>query len=368
MTVKIHSVRSKKDLHQFIRLPYDLHQQTPQWVPPLLLTQEEMFSPANAFWQANQHSFFLAYQGERCAGRIAAFIDKRQNEFFGTRSGSFGFVEGVDDAEVFRVLLEAAEVFLRSHDCDEIIGPLNPTIHHELGILVAGFETPPYFMLTHNPPYYQKHISRCGYLKLRDFYAYKIEAHTYRDLPASPSPKVRVELRHPNMRRFEDELKILWAIYNNAFTGHWGFSPISWEDFYALAKDLKRIIDPELVHIAEKEGKAVGFILALPNLNEALIHVKNGRLLPLNWLTLLKRRRHIKSVRIITVAVIKEYQPLGLGQYLYQAVAKNIIKKGYLHAEISWVVEDNKVMNKIARRVGGYLYKTFRLYFKKLKP
>lgn len=367
MSVKIHCVSSKKELHQFIRLPYDLHQQTPHWVPPLLLTQEEMFSPTNAFWQANRHSFFLAFQGERCAGRIAAFIDKSHNEFFGTRSGSFGFIESVDEAEVFKILLQSAEDFLRSQGCDEIIGPLNPTIHHELGILVEGFDSPPYFMLTHHPPHYQKHISRCGYQKLRDFYAYKIEAHTYKDLPVLPNPKVRVELRHPNMRRFEDELKILFIIYNNAFTGHWGFSPMSWEDFYALAKDLKHIIDPELVLIAEKEGKAVGFILALPNLNDALIHIKNGRLLPLGWLTLLKRRRHIKSVRIITVAIVKEYQPLGLGHYLYHAVAKNILKKGYLHAEISWVVEDNNVMNKIARRVGGYVYKTYRLYAKKLQ-
>ncbi len=368
MSVTIHCVSSRKNLQRFIRLPYHLHQQTPHWVPPLLVTQEEMFSPANAFWLANQHCFFLAYQNGRCAGRIAAFIDKKHNDFFGTRSGSFGFVEGVDDAEVFKALLQAAEVFLRSYGCDEIIGPLNPTIHHELGILVAGFDTPPYFMLTHHPHYYQKYISGCGYGKLRDFYAYKIEAHTYEDLPVLPNPKVKVELRHPNMRRFEDELKILLAIYNNAFTEHWGFSPISWEDFYALAKDLKHIIDPELVLIAEKEGKAVGFILALPNLNEALIHIRNGRLLPLGWLTLLNRRKHIKSVRIITVAIIKEYQPLGLGHYLYHAVANNIIKKGYLHAELSWVVEDNKVMNKIARRVGGYVYKTYRLYFKNLSP
>lgn len=368
MSVTIHCVNSGKDRRRFIRLPYDLHQQTPHWVPPLLLTQEEMFSPENFFWQANRHCFFLAYKGKHCAGRIAAFIDKTHNEFLKTRSGSFGFVEGVDDAEVFKALLEAAEIFLRSHGCDEVIGPLNPSIHHELGILVAGFDTPPYFMLAYHPPYYQEHISGYGFQKLRDFYTYTIETRAYRNLPALSCPKVTVELRNPNMSRFQDELKILWTIYNNAFTGHWGFSAMRWEDFYALAKDLKHIIDPELVFIAEKDGKAVGFILALPNLNEVLISIKNGRLLPLGWFTLLKGRRHIKSVRIITVAIIKEYQPLGLGQYLYNAVAKTTIEKGYLHGELSWVVEDNKVMNKIARRVGGTVNKTYRLYFKKLEP
>jgi len=363
--IVIRPVSSSSDHSKFVAFPYKLNQNNQDWIPPLFLSQSGILNPKkNPFWQRNHHCFFLAMQNGVCVGRIAAIIPEEHNRFFDSRDGFFGFLEAVNDSGVFHQLFEAAEQFLKEEKCNRIIGPLNPTIHHELGVIVDGFDQPSYYMLPQNPAYYGSHFARHGYMKLRDFYSYKMKVNGFQQIPEILrwKPNVNITIRHPRMNDFENELKIFFDIYNDAFLDHWGFFPISWNDFYYLAKDLKLILDPELVLIAEVLGQPAGFLLALPNLNELLAKIKNGRLFPFGFYTLLFKRKTIKTLRVITVAVKKKYQPLGIGSILYPALARKAFEKGFTEAELSWVVEDNTAMKKIALRVGAKCNKTYRLY------
>lgn len=334
------------------------------------LSQNQLLNERHLFWQRNQHRFFLAYQGNRCTGRIAAFINKEHNQYHGSQQACFGFLESENNTGTFRKLLGAAEEFARQNSCSLITGPLNPSLHYELGVLVNGFDYPPYFMLLHNYPYYDEQIRRAGYSKAMDFYSYKLDGSQY--VPTEKMQRVssflknryQIQIRSADIKFFDRELDILYSIYNEAFTGHWGFTPMERKEFYLLAKDLKSIIDPRMILIAEVRGEPVGFTLCVPNWNEVFINIRDGRLFPWGIFKILAGKKIIKSVRVITAAVKKSHEHVGLGSLFYPELMRRGQKYGYHECELSWVAENNHVMNRIAGDLGAQPYKTYRLYSK----
>lgn len=368
--IQLVEVKTKQQLKTFIEFPYALYKNEPNWVPPLRLTQTQILNPNFLFWKKNPHQFFIAVKNNKCVGRIAAFVNKTHNDFLKRNDGFFGFLEAENDETIFEALINAATDFLKQHNCNKIIGPMNPDIHNELGILVNGFDSPPYFMLTHHYSYYNEMLAQRGLTKYEDFYSYKMDSSKY-----APSAKMErvgkllmhkypLTIRTPNMKKFLQELEYFHEIYNDAFTDHWGFVPIPKDEFLLLAKDMKSIIDPRLVLILEFNKQPIGFLLTLPNANELFIKIKNGRLLPTGIFKILFGRKHIQTARVITAAVKKKYQHLGLGSLLYPELMKRGLAYGYKEAELSWVAEDNAIMNFIAKELCGEPYKTYRLYTK----
>lgn len=320
------------------------------------------------FYKENQAAFFIAYQAGKAVGRIAAIFSPEHCRRSGEQCGMFGFLEAIDDTAVFSELMEAAEEWLSQFQCKRIIGPINPSTNYELGFLIDGFDSPPFLMLSYNPPYYDGQMQKLGLQKVRDFYAWYIDKQRLQvpdkliRIRKRVVSRLPVTIRSGNMKHFDQELKILQDIYNDAWQDHWGFLPMSDAEFAHLGQDLRLIIDPELVLIAEYEQEPIGFLLALPNFNEVLIHIRNGRLLPTGLWHILKRRRKIRGVRVITLGVKRQFQQSGLGSLFYEEIARRIITQEYDHAEMSWVMEDNGPMNSAARLLGGKKYKTYRLY------
>jgi len=357
-------------METFILFPYQLNKKNINWVPPLLLSQRKLFDKKHLFWQHNPHKFFLAFREGRCAGRISAFINKEHNLFHKSEEGFFGFLESENDINVFEKLLQASEEFVKSYNSKSITGPMNPSLHYELGVLVNGFEEPPYFMLSHNYNYYDSLINLSGYSKLKDFYSYKLDSKHYEQTEKMQRvntylrKKYNVNIRTASLKDFESELEILYNVYNDAFIGHWGFTPIEKNEFNLLAKDMKAIVDPNMILIAEIDSIPVAFILCVPNLNEILIKVKNGRLFPFGIFKILAGKKKIKTVRVITAAVKKAYMHLGIGALLYPEILKRGLQFNYPEGELSWVVEDNFMMNHIAKDLEATCYKTYRIYSK----
>lgn len=369
--IEIIEVKTAAQLRRFISFPYTFYRNDPDWVPPLRLTQRQLFSHKHPFWKKNPHRFFLARRDGRYVGRIAAFVNLEHNIHFTARDGFFGYLEAENDADLFRALLDAATGFLKEQGCSNMIGPMNFDIHNELGVLVEGFGSPPYFMLTHNFPYYDEQIRGQGWQPLKDFYAYLLEKKQFVPTPrmqrvaAALATRYGIRIRHPDMNNFRQELEHFHKIYNDAFTGHWGFVPIPRDEFVLLAKDLKSIIDPRLVLIAEYRDEPVAFLLCLPNLNEILLRIRNGRLLPTGIFKILAGKKKIKTVRVITAAVMHAHQHRGIGALLYPALMTAALQAGYQQGELSWVAEDNEVMNGIAKELEARVYKRYRLYGKK---
>jgi hypothetical protein len=261
---------------------------------------------------------------------------------------------------------------LRARGVEIIRGPMNPSTNYECGLLVEGFDLDPMVMMTYNPHYYAELLEGYGMKKAMDLYAYDI-AESYFDhsnklqrVADRLRKRSNIRVRTVNMKDFKNEVEIVRCVYNDAWSRNWGFVPMSEEEFDHLAKDLKQIVDPRVVLIAEQvtedeKSRPVGFMLAVPDINRALKKI-NGRLLPFGLLKLLWYSRKLGAIRVITMGGIIEFQNLGIGSILLDEIYRRGPAAGYFVGEMSWVLENNVMMNRAAEMVGGRRTKTYRIY------
>jgi hypothetical protein len=255
-----------------------------------------------------------------------------------------------------------------------ISGPYNLSINQELGLLVDGFDTPPSVMMGHGRKYYAQRIEEHGYRKEKDLLAYRIDSKVASDKirKIAARAKKRVHIRPLQKSNFSKELKIIRDIFNDAWSQNWGFTPWTEAEFEHLGKDLKFIVDEELVSIAEVNGEPAAFLVVLPNLNEAIRDL-NGKLLPFGWLKMLWRVKvkYPKTARIPLMGVRRRYHDTLLGAALAFSVINGIlgpaIKIGIREMELSWILEDNEAMRRVIESINGHVYKTYRIYSKQLK-
>jgi len=372
VNAKLHAVRTSGELARFIDVAWRVGQDA-QWVPPLRLAVKAALDERHPFWEKNRRQLWIAERDGEPVGRIAAILNREHLEHWQDGAGFFGFFECIDDQEVADALLGAAEEWLREQGCTSVVGPVSPSPHYEMGILTSGFETPPFLMLTHNRPHYPALIAAAGYEKAVDLNAYLIPVDgvmlggKIARVGDALGRRWGVTIRAGEMRHFAREAAIIHRLYNASMRGQWGFTPIGEREFAAFAADLKRIIDPDLVLFAEHDGQPVGFVLALPNLNEVFIRIRDGRLFPTGLLKLLWYRRRVRTVRVILAGMLPEWQRRGAGSLLYSEITRRIGAKGYAAAEMSWVLEENLLMNRAAKLLGGRVHKSYRVYKKDLR-
>jgi hypothetical protein len=363
----LREVKEKQDLMTFIRFPWKVYRGNPYWVPPLIKDQLQKFSPKSPFLAHAEMILFLAYRGEETVGRIAGIIDRHYIEFQQEKVGFFGFFESINDIEVVRLLLSTVATWLKEHGMEKMAGPMNPSTNDECGLLIDAFESSPCLMMPYNPPYYPTLLEDWGLHKVMDLYAYwlhkdafhydRLNRITSRILKKEP----RLSVRALNMRRFDEELKIIKDIYNNSWSKNWGFVPMTEEEINDLAKNLKPIIVPEIVLFAYWDETPIGFSAALPDYNLVLKHL-NGKLGLLGSIKFLYLSRKIKTVRIMLLGVKHTFQKKGVEGLLYLETFKRGTQKGYPQGECSWILENNLLMQHGIEAMGGKRYKTYRIY------
>ena len=372
--LQITPVNDRQQKRQFIRLPWSIYANDPVWIPPLLIERREHLSPHNPYFEHAQFQSWIAYRNRTAVGRISAQIDRLHIEQHHEKEGFFGMIEAEDNPETFKALFDTAEGWLGDHGMRRVLGPYNLSINQEPGLLVDGFNTPPCLMMGHARPYYGPRIEENGYQKAKDLIAYLIDAN-FRHSDAMQTivkrAEKRVKIRSLRKSNFDEDLKIIEDIFNDAWSENWGFIPFTEAEFKQLGKDFKMIVDFELVKIAEVEGTPAAFMVVLPNINEA-IHDLNGRLLPFGWLKLLWRVkvRFPETARIPLMGVRKQYHDSLVGAALAFMVIQGVqapgLKRGIKKVELSWILEDNKGMRDIIESIGGTAYKTYRIYSKDL--
>lgn len=370
--MNVTTVKSPQDMDRFIRLPWSIYTGDPNWVPPLVDAERKMLdAKRNPFYERTEAAHFLLSNGNGPAGRISAFVCRGHNDFHGEKTGFWGYFECPDDPQAARALFDAAEAWVRERGMNRMRGPVNPSMNDPCGLLVDGFDTPPYVLMTHNPRYYPKLVEGRGYAKSMDLLAYFIEdTSVAREKIDRVAQRVReradVHIRCVDLSRFDDELAIVKDIYNNGWEKTWGFLPMTDSEIRFTANDLKAIILPEFAYIAEVSGKPVGFSLALPDINRAMKKA-NGSLLPFAWWGFLKfNLRKIPTFRLFALGVKRDFHHLGLGPLFYQKYIEDGMKRGIRTAELSWILENNDLMNRPIQRMGGKVYKTYRMYDKTL--
>lgn len=372
--VEVRPVAGRADLRRFIDLPWRIYAHDPQWVPTLRMAVRDVLDrDRHPFHQHADTECFLAWRDGDVVGRICAIVNHRHNEFHDERTGFFGLFESIDDDAVATALLNTAAEWLRARGMDRVRGPMNLSTNDELyspGILIDGFDTPPSIMMAHTPPYYRGLLERAGYAKAMDLIAYWVDG------PEPPARLVRmyerlqrmdgVRIRALEMKRLDEEIDRIQQVYNSAWERNWGFVPMTEAEIRHLAKELKPVVAPDLCALVFVDDQPVGFALALPEYNQALRHLKNGRLLPFGLVKLLWHRRRINAVRVLTLGLTPAFRQRGFDAAMITHIFIEAGKHGRARGECSWILEDNIEMRNGIEHLGGRAYKTYRIYEMKL--
>jgi GNAT superfamily N-acetyltransferase len=359
---------------QFLDLPYRLHRDDPRFVPPLRRERNALFDTSrHPFFQHAEAAFFLARRAGKPVGRIEAIVNHAHNRFHGDRVGFFGAFECEEARDASGALLEQAAGWLHSRGMEVMRGPVTHSTNEECGLLIDGFEDPPFVGMPYNPRYYPALLEAAGLEKAKDLHAWEVTLD--RPVPEKlrrVAERVRLEtratVRRANPKDFDGEARRILEVYNASWEHNWGFVPLTEAEFAYSAEQLRPLLKrlPEAVLIAEADGRPVGFCLAVMDANQALIRVRNGRLSPFGVIRLLRGLSRVTQARVMALGIRTDYRRLGLDAVLVLELVELGKRLGYRRAELGWTLEDNAAVRSTIERGVGPMglrrSKTYRLY------
>jgi hypothetical protein len=374
-TLEVVPLEGRRGVRDWLQVPHGVFADDPAWVPPLHFFERRRISAKHSpFFRFGEAQLFLAYRDGEPIGRISAHVDRRL-ERHADGAGCFGFFECANDPEAAAALIEAAADWLRGRSLKRMVGPLNFSTNEECGCLIAGFETPPAVLMPHARRWTGGLLESAGLAKEIDLFAYRATpaalAPALDRIAALADPASLVRVRLLDESRFWDEIDLLLDIYNDAWSGNWGFVPLSRPEIEALVSLTRWLVRDNFVRFAEVDGKAVGVAVIIPNFNEVVAPFQ-GRLLPFNWARLISKfmRADVHSCRWSLVGLRRSYQSTAIaGAFLVQAIRSYFAQSQRYRAdwfEFSWVLESNKRMVALANRMAGTPAKTYRIYAKAL--
>ena len=360
-----------RDLRAFIQVPFDVYRDDPHWVAPLISDEVVRLTPGkNPFFEHGEAAYFLARDGGRVVGRVAASVDRNHDEVHGEKQGAFGFFEATS-AEAAAALLRAAEDWARGKGATVARGPLSFTTNDECGLLVEGFGRSQPLLMPYNPASYGAWIEAAGYRKAKDLFSLTMPS------PFTPPPAFKrvadmarrrsgVRTRPIDMKRFQQELTIVKKIYNGAWEKNWGFVPMTDAEIDHMAKQLKPAVVPEFVRFAELNGEAVAFILYVPDVNLALKPAR-GRLFPFGIFHVLFGLPKIREGRLMALGILPQHRRSGLAPALVEELGQALVAKNYTLSTVGWTLEDNDAVNNLATDYGCKRSAVHRMYEKPLR-
>lgn len=372
-SVSIRPVRTRRELKRFVKVPFHLHRESEQWVPPLIFERMQFLDrKKNPWFEHGEAEYFIAEREGEPVGRITAHVDSRWDTYQGGNDAMFGFFETAEDPEVVRALFDAATEWATGKGRERILGPMDFTTNDEVGILIEGFERQPMILEPWHPPYYQRLIEAEGFEKAMDVLMWQLRMGELKEGEKfDPSIHEAAEkalhdegitIRNMRRRDMANEVRRFMEVYNEAWGENWGFVPITDAEVEFQAKNLKQVLDEEWTFIAEKEGEVVGAALTLPDVNQVLAKL-NGRLLPLGWAKFLLGKRKIDRLRVFALGVKHDYRHTGVAAGLYLEHIRMAALPDKIHwGEMGWILETNKPMNRAMEGMGGKVVKKYRLF------
>jgi GNAT superfamily N-acetyltransferase len=370
-------VRTRRELKRFVKVPFRLHRDNPQWVPPLVYERMQFLDRRrNPWFEHGEAEYFLAERDGEPVGRITAQVDEEWDRAQGGSDGMFGFFETVEDREVAGALLDTAEEWVAERGRARLLGPMDFTTNDEVGILIEGHELRPMILQNWHPAFYRELLEGLGYGKAMDLLMWYLELGKLKEgdqfapeIHAAAEKALHdegVTIRNFRKRDLPAEMRRFSEVYNEAWARNWGFVPATEAEIEFHAKILKQVLDEDWGFIAEKDGETVGVAFTLPDINQALAKT-NGRLLPFGWARLLLAKRRIDRVRVFALGVKDAYRHSGVAAGLYLKHLAAASPDGVPAGEMGWILETNEAMNRAMEGMGGEIVKKYRIYEKALE-
>jgi len=376
-SVTIRPVQTRGELKRFVKVPFALHKDHPQWVAPLIFERMEFLNrDKNPYFEHAEAEFFVAERDGEPVGRISSQVDQRWDQFQGGSDAMFGFFETANDPEVAAALLGAAIEWARSKGRSRILGPMDFTTNDEIGVLIEGFERRPMILEPWHPPYYRELIEAAAFEKAMDVLMWELQFGELKQGERfDPAIHVAAEkalgdegitIRNMRKRDMAAEVRRFMDVYNEAWGDNWGFVPITDAEVEFQAKNLKQVLDEDWAYIAEKDGEAVGAALTLPDINQVMAKL-NGRLLPFGWARFLLGKGKIDQLRVFALGVKHAYRHTGVAAGLYLKHLETAARPGAIGGgEMGWILENNAPMNRAMEGMGGKVVKRYRIYERSL--
>lgn len=371
-SIEIIAVERKSDLKDFIALPWKIYADYPDWVPPLKKEVRRLLDPQeHPFWEFSERVLFLARRGSETVGRIAGIVDRNYNQSHNEKMAVWGFFECTDDQDAAQVLFSAVEAWARQKGMTFLRGPLSPSMNYETGLLIEGFYYPPAVGMTYNPPYYLKLIESTGYAKEKDLLAFLIDGEYHlpdwmERLAERTAQKKGVRIRHVDPKRMDAEFDLIRDIYNDSWSGNWGFVPLTIREMRDIQKSVTPFADPGLVFFMYYDDDPAAVCVIFPDVNP-LLKCLNGRISPLGLLKVLLHWRKIKGLRLLMFGVKEKYRQLGLPMLAFYHIYKVAREqRKYQNLEMGWTLEENESINSLIEEAGGKRYKKYRIFRKAL--
>ncbi len=370
--IEVKRVETKKERRAFIKFPWKIYKDDPNWVPPIIMDYKNLLTPGkHPYYEHGEVEFFMVYRDGELAGRMTAHTNTIHNQVHRDKVGFFGFFECEDDRDCAHALFDAGGKWLKSKGMDTMRGPDSFSQNEIVGLLIDAFDMPPMFDMAYNPPYYRNLVESYGFELVMPMYAYRFFAD--QEMPekiARVADKIGqrkgILVRPANFKDWNNELLRIKKIYNSAWTLNWGFCPITEAEFKKLVRDLKPVAVEELVFFAFVNDEVVGVSITLPDINVIVKDIK-GHLFPFGFIKILTGVRKVKTARVTIMGVVKEYQKLGLDAVFYHETLKAARKMGIEWGEMSWILDNNLPMRRALENMGAEIYKTYNVYDYKLK-
>ncbi len=365
--VTVSRVESAADLDRFVKLPFRLYRGDPNWVPPLISDLRNTLSPGrNPFWNHAERELFLARRNGTAVGRVAGIVDNNYNQYHDSKLAFFGYFEAEDDPEVAGALLDAVTGYARARGLTGVYGPANPSLNDEVAMLIEPFDSPPMIKSSYNPAYYPKLVEGAGFTKVKDFYAFGMDAdqpipEKYERMVKLLRERPEIELRHPEVNNIEPALNLIRQVYNDAWSKNWDFAPMTDAEIENLARQLKPLIIPDFISMVLYKGEIAAMSIGLPDYHQVLRKM-NGRLFPFGWLTFQIEKRRINQARLWTLGVMRKFRNLGFDALLYYDSIMAARKHGFKRGELSMILEDNVPIIRPITNLGARIVKTYRVY------
>jgi hypothetical protein len=369
---EIVTVASGTELRDFINLPWRIYTDQVNWVPPLKKEVSRMLDPRrHPFWEFSERILFLARRGSETVGRIAGIVDRHYNQFHNEKMGIWGFFECIDDPGVAAALFSSVETWACEKGMTFLRGPLSPSANYEAGLLIEGFDYPPALMMAYNPPYYPGLVEACGFAKEKDLVSFLLDdtcriPEWMERLAERITQKKRIHIRLFRPKEVDAEFALIKDIYNDSWSGNWGFAPLSDGEIRDIQKSVMKFADPDLTFFIYYENEPAALCVIFPDINPLLKRL-NGRIGLLGALKAVLYRHEITGLRCLIFGIKDKFRQLGLPMLAFRHIDAVVRKKGkYRSMELGWMLEDNEAVTTMIEELGASPYKKYRIFGKSL--